>query len=369
MAAVTVLLLAGSLALAYTDRHLLPVSKATWTPANLSGVVISFSTPVVGYVIASRRPANRIGWLILAGGLALGIADICDEYALRALVAAPGSLPYGRAAEWLSRWVGLIPLSCLAFVLMLFPTGRLPSRRWRPAAWFAGGAFTFTVAAALVGATRVVWSHPFAPYKQAVTPGVFAVTLVAFPAAFLISGAAVVVRFIRSTGEERLQLKWFAAAAALVVVTAIPLILTNSPASAIINNLALVCLEVAVAVAVLKYRLYDIDIVISRPSCTGCSPPSSPRSMPGLSSAWERSPATRATRCWPRSPRLSWRWPSSRYAAGRGCWRTGSRTAAGPRPTRCCPTSPAGSAAPTQAMRCCRRWRASSRRGPAPGGS
>ena len=85
-------------------------------------------------------------------------------------------------------------------------------------------------------------------------------------AALVVSGAAIVVRFARSAGEERLQLKWFAAAAVLVVATFIALILTNSNsvAAAILNNLALLCLNVAIAIAVLKYRLYEIDRIISR---------------------------------------------------------------------------------------------------------
>ena len=90
--------------------------------------------------------------------------------------------------------------------------------------------------------------------------------VICFPAALVVSGSAIVVRFARSAGEERLQLKWFAAAAVLVVATFIALILTNSNSVvvAILNNLALLCLDVAIAIAVLKYRLYEIDRIISR---------------------------------------------------------------------------------------------------------
>ena len=154
----------------------------------------------------------------------------------------------------------------VAFLFLLFPTGRLRSRRWRPAAWFVGAVFALSTAAVIAGATRE-WGHPFASFDQLVSPPVLAAMVICFPAALVVSVAAIVVRFARSAGEERLQLKWFAAAAVLVVVaTFIALILTNSDsvAAAILNNLALLCLDVAIAIAVLKYRLYEIDRIISR---------------------------------------------------------------------------------------------------------
>jgi hypothetical protein len=117
----------------------------------------------------------------------------------------------------------------------------------------------------MAGAARE-WAHPSASVGQLVSPPVLAAMIVGFLAALLVSGAAIAVRFARSAGEERLQLKWFAAAAMLVVATFIAMILTgsNSVAAAILNNLALLSLTVAVAVAVLKYRLYEIDRIISR---------------------------------------------------------------------------------------------------------
>src|SRR6266487_565181 len=109
------------------------------------------------------------------------------------------------------------------------------------------------------------WSHPFSgSLSQAVTPPVVAALFVLAPAALVTSVTAVVVRFARSAGEERLQLKWFAAAAVLVVATFIPSMVTDSVVAAVLSNLAFLCLWVAIGVAVLKYRLYEIDIVISK---------------------------------------------------------------------------------------------------------
>jgi hypothetical protein len=225
--------------------------------------VANLAVPVVGFVLASRRPANRVGRLFLVAGLALGLGNFSQQYGLRALVAAPGSLPAGRAVAWLSNWIWVIPIAMLAFVFLLFPTGRLRSRRWRPAAWLVGGVFALTAAEMVVNATRF-WSDPFISFTQAENPRELTALLFLIAVALVVSVAAVVVRFARSSGEERLQLTWFAAAALLVVATLILPIVTSSVIVNVLNNLAFLCLWVAISIAVLKYRLYEIDIVISK---------------------------------------------------------------------------------------------------------
>ena len=223
----------------------------------------NLAVPAVGFVIASRRPGNRIGWLFLAAGLLLGLNSFSRQYGMRTLVAAPGSWPAGHVFAWLSNWTWMIPISMLAFAFLLFPTGQLRSRRWRPAAWFVGGACTLAGVDLLVNATRF-WRDPFAAVIQTGNPRDLAAALILMAAALAVSVAAVVVRFARSAGEERLQLRWFAAAAVLVVATLVVGFLVYAPAVDVLNNLAFLCLWVAIAIAVLKYRLYDIDIVISK---------------------------------------------------------------------------------------------------------
>jgi hypothetical protein len=156
----------------------------------------------------------------------------------------------------------VIPIAVLAFVFLLFPAGRLRSRRWRPAAWFVGAAFALIAVDWLVNGTRF-WPDPFGPASQSGSP-LLAPVLILMPAALVVSVVAVVVRFARSAGEERLQLKWFAAAAVLVVATFLASILINSAAVNVIQNVAFLGLWVAIGVAVLKYRLYEIDVVISK---------------------------------------------------------------------------------------------------------
>jgi signal transduction histidine kinase len=263
-AAVSVALIAGALLLAYVDRHRLPANLTGWKFSDVFGGVANLAVPVVGFVIASRRPANRVGWLFLVASLALGLGGFSSAYGLHALVAEPGSWPAGRAAAWLSNWIWVIPIAVLAFVFLLFPTGRLRSPRWRPAAWFVGGTFALITVAMLVNAS-LFWPNPFgATSTPGIPPLLVAVLIILLPAALVVSVTAVVVRFARSSGEERLQLKWFAAAALLVVATFIPSFLTSWVAAAVLSNLAFICLWVAIGIAVLKYRLYEIDIVISK---------------------------------------------------------------------------------------------------------
>jgi hypothetical protein len=152
VAAGSLALMVGGLILAYLNRHLVPASMTNWDFSDVFGDVVNMALPVAGFVLASRRPGNRIGWLALTAGLTLGLSSFTGQYEQRALVAAPGSLPAGPAALWVSTWIWPISLAMLAFLLLLFPTGRLRSRRWRPAAWFVGAVFALTTAAIMVAA-------------------------------------------------------------------------------------------------------------------------------------------------------------------------------------------------------------------------
>ena len=213
--------------------------------------------------------------MFLGAGLVLGVGFFCQRYGQRGLLAAPGSLPGARPAAWFANWAWQIPAAVLAFTFLLFPTGRLASRRWRPAAWFVAAVFTLDAAAQVVRACRI-WADPFAAPGAGWYPWLRTAILILVPAALLAGAVAIAVRFASSAGEDRLQLKWIAMAGLLVVAAIIPLALAPqiglSPAAAsaavsvlkVVFCLALACLFAAIAVAVLKYRLYDIDRVISR---------------------------------------------------------------------------------------------------------
>jgi signal transduction histidine kinase len=275
VAALSVALLLGGLPLAYLSRHV--VTAGLWNFPDVFEELTFVAVPVVGFVLGSRRPANKIGWIILAAGLLLGLGFFSQGYGWYGLLAArPGPMPGARAAEWLVNWIWIVPAGALAFVLLLFPAGGLPSRRWRPAAWFVAAVYALDTMGYVARASRV-WRDPFAPQPQGWYPGLHSALVVLWPAATVVAGAALITRFIRSSGEERLQLKWFAAAAGLVLITIIPLAeapqIWSRPAGTsvplvaplkVLFCLALVCLWAAIAVAILKYKLYEIDIVISK---------------------------------------------------------------------------------------------------------
>jgi signal transduction histidine kinase len=263
VAALSFALMVAGLVLTYMNRTQVPAALNAWDFTDVFQDLVNLAVPVVGFVVASRRPGNRIGWVFLAAGLGLALSAFCDPYAQRALIAVPGSLPAGRAVAWLSNWIFVIQTAGLSFLLLLFPTGRLRTRRWRPAAWFLAGAFLLIWVTQLIRATRI-WDEPFSSFSRGQLPGVLLATLILVPVSLLIGITGLLVRYAQSSGEERLQLKWFAAAALLVVATMIPSILTDSALTTVLSNLAILCLFAAIAVAMLKYRLYDIDLVISK---------------------------------------------------------------------------------------------------------
>ena len=264
---VSIALMLGALAVMYIDRGVtLPdtivASASEWNFANVLTGIVNMAATGFGILLASRKPRNPIGWLFLAAGLTLGVAGFGTAYALHALVVDPGSLPAGRAAAWLSNWTGLIPLGVLCFLFLLFPSGHVRSPRWRPVAWFVAVVFVLTTVAFLVLAT-VSWDDPFGEPSGNVSP-LWLLLPVFLLAALGLSLAAVVVRFRGSTGEERLQLQWFATGAAVVVAAFVPTFVSNAPVWLAVQSLAFLFLFTAVAVAVLKYRLYDIDVVVSK---------------------------------------------------------------------------------------------------------
>jgi len=181
----------------------------------------------------------------------------------RAIYVAPGSLPGARAALWFANSFALVPIGTVVFLFLLFPTGRLRSRRWVPVAWMEAAILAFALVASIVEATRY-YSRPFTVYGSGQAPALLQVENLLIPVAILLSVISLIVRFVTSAGDERLQLKWFATAAVLVLLTIIPAALTNSAAASVLLNVALFCMNGAVVLAILKYRLYDIDIVISK---------------------------------------------------------------------------------------------------------
>ncbi len=246
----------------------LPQGRIPWRDQAISLVGI-VGAPVLGGLIASRRPGNPYGWLWLGFGLGLALQLLGESYAAYSLVLEPGSLPAPRTISRLLALGGPLALAFAPFLLLLFPTGYLPSRRWRPLAWIAG------ISGAALFALALLFDNPDKA-GGAITAVTVAVATALF-AAIVISALSLVVRYRRAGGVERQQLKWFALAAVLIAAYIVGQLLSEIVGgllnldwlrSAALWNLldraTTTALYVAVGVAVLRYRLYDIDLLINR---------------------------------------------------------------------------------------------------------
>ena len=266
--ALTVLAVALTLLIASLNES----SSSLQNTAFLSLVIFAFST--VGALVASRRPENPIGRLFCSGAFIWIVGELALEYGVYALITAPGTLPAGAWAAWFGGWArGMGWFLIVMFLLLLFPTGRLPSPRWRPVLWGAVGYIGFF--------TLVVWLSPVSADTRlqefvrnplgleiAIMNLLVELLYLTIPLLVVVSGTAVIARFRRSRGDERQQLKWFAYAVAVMVVVFViwfSLELAGLvPLSALAFTLPLLGLPVAVGIAILKYRLYEIDLLINR---------------------------------------------------------------------------------------------------------
>ena len=276
VAAVSVAAFAAAWVLAARNRDLLDLS------ANFGPDRFLVAFPVVGAVLASRRRANPIGWLLLGIGLESACRALAGEYVLDTLTrtARPEA---GVWAAWFVGWALTLvfPGGLLLFLLLLFPDGRPLTRRWWAVGWLAAGlsavylvvdwlAFgTITLGSGVPSVPNPTalraWSH--VPRGGALGNGVWGLGLVCLLAA----AASVFIRYRRSAGEDRLQLKWFAYVAVLNLVLLGSLVPLSSVSKTgqLLFDIAVVAgvglaLPLAIGVAVLKYRLYAIDKIISR---------------------------------------------------------------------------------------------------------
>src|SRR6516164_713361 len=245
-----------------------------WSQA-LAGAAVA----VPGALIAARRPRHPIGWLLLLAGVWLTVPAFGYEYARYTFEVQPGALRGGDWWLWASRREGAMADYALPFFLLLFPTGYLLSRRWRPVAWLIFAAITAVnvVYAFLAGDIVPPASHGNPAFYGIGNPaGLFgdaqkdwpwlSPPLGALSVIVIVLGlAGGIARFHRSRGEERQQIKWVAYALAIIAIVVINGAFTHwYTLQAVLHAVAGVGFAAAITIAVLKYRLYDIDIIVNR---------------------------------------------------------------------------------------------------------
>jgi hypothetical protein len=261
----------------YVLAHSSQVAPRTGALSNLLIYVPFLAFPIVGALIASRHPKNPVGWICLAIGLFWMLIFLGDSI--------PGTGPYPVTMDALTQWVWIPPVGLLGiYLILLFPDGKLPSRRWRPLAWLSG----VVMVLASLGITfspGPLEGHPGVRNPvglEGAPPWVWTagiVILLLLPLCMIASALSLVLRYRRSGGVEREQIKWIAFAASVVgllyLITMVSSFTYSGPWGAagtplwlgLLQQAALVsftAVPIAVGFAVLRYRLYDIDLIINR---------------------------------------------------------------------------------------------------------
>jgi hypothetical protein len=262
---------------------------SAWGTGGIVSIILVFllpflAFPLVGALIASRHPKNPIGWICLAAGIIWMLSNLTIGYGTYGLLAArPDSVPFPAAIGSLGVWTWAPTLGLLGiYLILLFPDGRLPSRRWRPLAWLSGAVIVLVSLGTVLTPGRLPdlggVRNPFGLEKYPwVADAAQGVTLL-LPLCMLASALSLVLRFVRSGGEEREQIKWLAFAALILGLASsslvIPSIILSNDAGGAdplwmnlledAETLSFAGIPVAIGFAVLKYRLYDIDLIINR---------------------------------------------------------------------------------------------------------
>ena len=284
----------AALALAALGLALLALNRTTPGGAVygywLEQTALAFAFPTVGALIAANRPRNPIGWILIAAGLSGALVLFASEYALYALFSDPGALPGGRVAAWVSAWAGTVAFGVIfTYLFLLFPDGRLPSARWRPVAWAAAVALGLVMITSALkprltdeagepvpqGAPRTVENPVGLDGAGALLHQIESTAIVLFVLVCVLPAvASLILRYRRSSGERRQQIKWLAYAAGMLAVGifVVPDVLRalwgeTAAVSAVTSALEVVPvigIPLATGIAILRHRLYDIDLVIRR---------------------------------------------------------------------------------------------------------
>jgi hypothetical protein len=274
LVALSVALLLGGLVLSRAASSTvpeLPFGGETEDGSVVANLITLLPFSVVGAIIASRHPRNTIGWLFCSVGVTIGLNSFAGDYAEFWLASGFGTSSLGETAAWFSSWLwSLLVYIPTSFLLLLFPDGRLPSPRWRPVAWCAalgaaGGVGGYALEAGpLVDFPQI--ANPYGVDSPIVGIVGLAGSIVA-AGCMVASAVSLIVRLRRAGSVERQQIKWLAYGGAVVVGTIGVgglITLWSVPVSIVIMSLALLGLPIFTGIAIVRYRLYDIDLLINR---------------------------------------------------------------------------------------------------------
>src|SRR5215217_2946312 len=267
----SVVLFVGGIALDQMTRSSAP-GRLYYGPVDAFftlATVLTFS--VVGAIIASRQPRNAIGWLFCGVGLVMAINSLAGGYAEYRLSGGSSLGSLAETAAWFASWSwSILVYVPTSFLLLLFPDGRLPSSRWRPVAWCAAiGLFGFLAGYTLEAGPLDDFPQILNPYgvDSLILDAVTVTAAILASASMVASAVSLLVRMRRAGRAERQQIKWLAYGGAIVVgaVFASGVIsIWSGNVGIAVSSVGLLGVPIFTGVAIARYRLYDIDIVINR---------------------------------------------------------------------------------------------------------
>lgn len=235
-------------------------------------VLQTLTWAAAGVLIVTKRPRNPFGWLFCGASLAAAVTTLGNEYAVYALMLNDSRVPGGEVVLWLANWAWVVYLGIIPVVLLLFPDGRLLSRRWAPALAVAVSATVALLIAQILRPGTMVETGSLATVNNVVamqrSHSVLAIVGLAgktlLDVTIAVSVVSLLLRFRRARGDERLQLKWLASVAVFLPVTLVLTYMAPGVPTTLAFKLHIAVLIGTITVAVLKYRLYDIDVIINR---------------------------------------------------------------------------------------------------------
>jgi signal transduction histidine kinase len=251
---------------------------------DLTFSLLTFTFPLVGFLICRRQPQNTVGWILLVIGFGWIAPSLFDAYGHWALVTRPGSLPGGAVAVALVSWTWIPPVGLMGtYLLLLFPNGKLLSPRWRIVGWVSafamvGGALGILFSEADLGEEGFPGLQN--PLHIPSLAGIIEILVICIPLIALCivaSAVSLVMRFRRSSGLERLQLKWLTAAASILgALYAVAIVASFSNAWGLptaplwvrviqqLASMSFFLIPISIGIAILRHRLFDIDIVVNK---------------------------------------------------------------------------------------------------------